>query len=80
MYFERPLEIKMNDQLSDAEVNQGYTPDGGETVAEKKTDHKESYEHRRFNNDHCPSDEEMKGFKTFLDEFYVVSLSLIFPR
>ncbi|RDW72174.1 clavaminate synthase-like protein [Coleophoma crateriformis] len=67
-YFERPLEAKLKETLKDAEVNQGYTPDGAE--ANGGTDHKECYEHRRFCNDLSPSDEELKGFKTFLDDFY----------
>lgn len=62
----------MKDRLVDAAVNQGYTPHGAETNTAKQTDHKESYEHRRFNNDRCPTDSEMAGFKTFLDEFYAV--------
>ncbi len=71
-YFGRPLEAKMKDRLVDAAVNQGYTPDGAETNAAKETDHKESYEHRRWNNDLCPSDEELAGFREFMDRFYAV--------
>jgi len=71
-YFDRPLELKMKERLNNAAINQGYTPDGAETGAEKLTDHKEAYEHRRYNNDRCPSNTEMEGFKNFLDEFYMV--------
>ncbi|KAF8856118.1 Clavaminate synthase-like protein [Acephala macrosclerotiorum] len=67
-YFERPLDAKLKETLNDAETNQGYTPDGAE--ANGGTDHKECYEHRRFKNDLCPSDEEFKDFKTFIDGFY----------
>lgn len=38
-YFDRPLDHKMKQTLSDAETNQGYTPDGAE--ANGGTDHKE---------------------------------------
>jgi len=38
-YFDRPLDQKMKQTLSDAETNQGYTPDGAE--ANGGTDHKE---------------------------------------
>lgn len=62
----------MRDRLKDAAVNQGYTPDGAERGAGKLTDHKEAYEHRRFTNDLCPSEEEMQGFRTFMDDFYMV--------
>lgn len=63
----------MKDRLTDAAINQGYTPDGAETNSARQTDHKESYEHRRFNNDRCPPDEEMQGFRNFMDGFYEVS-------
>jgi isopenicillin N synthase-like dioxygenase len=72
-YFDRPMETKMRDRLTDAAINQGYTPDGAETNSARQTDHKESYEHRRFNNDRCPTDEEMLGFRAFMDGFYAVS-------
>jgi hypothetical protein len=65
----------MRDRLSDAAINQGYTPDGGE-MTERRTDHKESYEHRRYNNDRCPSDEDLKGFRSFMDGFYTVCPSM----
>jgi hypothetical protein len=39
LYFERSPEQKLKHTLSDAEVNQGYTPDGAE--ANGGTDHKE---------------------------------------
>lgn len=62
----------MRDRLTDAAINQGYTPDGAETGKEKLTDHKEAYEHRRFNNDRSPSEEEIQGFRLFMDGFYMV--------
>jgi isopenicillin N synthase-like dioxygenase len=71
-YFDRPLETKMKDRLVDAAVNQGYTPDGAGTNNAKETDYKESYEHRRWNNDLCPSDGELAGFREFMDGFYSV--------
>ncbi|KAG4431491.1 hypothetical protein IFR05_013021 [Cadophora sp. M221] len=67
-YFDQPIEQKMKQTLSDAETNQGYTPDGAE--ANGGTDHKECYEHRRFKNELCPTDQEMAGFKKFMDSFY----------
>ncbi|KAH8803360.1 hypothetical protein F5884DRAFT_739701 [Xylogone sp. PMI_703] len=67
-YFSRPLEEKLKETLSSAEVNQGYTPDGAE--ANGGTDHKECYEHRRFKNDLCPSDMDVKGFRGFMNSFY----------
>jgi isopenicillin N synthase-like dioxygenase len=33
-------------------------------------DHKECYEHRRFQNPSCPTESELPGFKTKLDNFY----------
>jgi hypothetical protein len=69
MYFDRPVEAKMKDRLDDPAVNQGYTPEGAENGKDGIINHKEAYEHRRFRNDKCPSDEEMKGFKVFMDDF-----------
>ncbi|ETI29417.1 hypothetical protein G647_01870 [Cladophialophora carrionii CBS 160.54] len=65
-FFSLPLEAKLRYKLSDAHVNQGYTADGAEGI----NDHKECYEHRRFANDLCPSDEAVQGFKSTLDAFY----------
>lgn len=65
-FFSLPLSTKLAYKLSDAKVNQGYTADGAEGV----NDHKECYEHRRFANDLCPSDTELSGFRSTLDEFY----------
>ena len=65
-FFSLPLETKLNYKLSDARVNQGYTADGAEGI----NDHKECYEHRRFVNDLCPSDADLAGFKSTLDDFY----------
>ncbi|KAE8440520.1 hypothetical protein EG329_007402 [Mollisiaceae sp. DMI_Dod_QoI] len=73
-YFDRPLDAKLKQTLNDAETNQGYTPDGAE--ANGGTDHKECYEHRRFSNDLCPSDEELKSFRTFMDAFYAKCFNL----
>jgi isopenicillin N synthase-like dioxygenase len=86
-YFDRPLEEKLKQTLSSAEVNQGYTPDGAE--ANGGTDHKEvdlqasiafisdtsqCYEHRRFKNELCPTETEFAGFHRFMDSFYQVQL------
>jgi hypothetical protein len=72
----------MKEKLVDATINQGYTPDGITRQGGKLTNHHESYEHRRFKNDLCPSDEELKGFKQFMDMFYKVSIlyPLNFPE
>jgi isopenicillin N synthase-like dioxygenase len=67
-FFHLPLEEKTTWQLKDASINQGYTPDGAE--ANGGTDHKESYEHRRFNNPCCPTDSDLAGFRETLDGFY----------
>jgi isopenicillin N synthase-like dioxygenase len=60
--------------LKDAEVNQGYTGDGDE--ANGGVDHKESYEHRRFENALCPSAAELPSFKATLGDFYKQCLTL----
>ncbi|KAG0645458.1 2-oxoglutarate-dependent dioxygenase [Hyphodiscus hymeniophilus] len=60
----------MKDRLDNPAINQGYTPEGAENGKDGIINHKEAYEHRRFQNQKCPSDEEMKGFKTFMDNFY----------
>ncbi|KAL3421506.1 hypothetical protein PVAG01_07951 [Phlyctema vagabunda] len=73
-YFDRPVEEKLKETLSSAETNQGYTPDGAE--ANGGTDHKESYEHRRFKNELCPSPEHLSGFRDFMDSFYAKCFSL----
>lgn len=52
--------------LVDAELNQGYTAEGAEGVG----DHKECYEHRRFNNPHCPDTQTLPTFRQKIDEFY----------
>lgn len=39
-------------------------------------DHKECYEHRRFRNELCPNDAELKDFKTNIDSFYNNCLTL----
>lgn len=66
------MEEKLKYKLSNAHVNQGYTADGAEGI----NDHKECYEHRRFVNELCPSDSELAGFRTTLDEFYVQCFGL----
>lgn len=73
-FFSLPLQQKLGWRLKDADVNQGYTADGDE--ANGGVDHKESYEHRRFRNDLCPSEAELPGFKETLDIFYGECLSL----
>ncbi|CAI6331432.1 unnamed protein product [Periconia digitata] len=73
-FFALPLEKKCSWRLKDAEVNQGYTGDGDE--ANGGIDHKECYEHRRYNNDLCPSAAELPGFRDTLDEFYSQCLTL----
>lgn len=60
------MERKLNYKLSNAKVNQGYTADGAEGV----NDHKECYEHRRFVNDLCPSETDVSGFRSTVDDFY----------
>ena len=66
--FDLPLEKKYNWRLSDPEINQGYTGDGDE--ANGGIDHKECYEHRRFQNPSCPSDSDLPGFRETIDDFY----------
>jgi isopenicillin N synthase-like dioxygenase len=39
-------------------------------------DHKECFEFRRFKNEHCPTEEDLAGFKSTLDEFYAQCFSL----
>jgi isopenicillin N synthase-like dioxygenase len=73
-FFSLPLEKKTTWQLQDASINQGYTPDGAE--ANGGIDHKESYEHRRFNNPSCPNDTELPGFRKTMDDFYTQCHSL----
>jgi isopenicillin N synthase-like dioxygenase len=73
-FFSLPLEEKATWQLQDASINQGYTPEGAE--ANGGTDHKESYEHRRFNNPSCPNDTELPGFRKTMDDFYAQCYSL----
>jgi hypothetical protein len=67
--------MKMKDRLNDPAVNQGYTPEGAENGNDGIVNHKEAYEHRRFKNDRCPTDEELNSFKAFMDSFYQVSFS-----
>lgn len=67
-FFDLPLSTKAQWRLKDAATNQGYTGDGDEENG--GTDHKESYEHRRFNNQACPTDAELAGFRNTMDEFY----------
>jgi hypothetical protein len=62
----------MKDRLDDPAVNQGYTPFGAEKGYGDIVSHMESYEHRRFSNAKCPSDRDLEGFKTFVDNFYPV--------
>ncbi|OAP58820.1 hypothetical protein AYL99_06117 [Fonsecaea erecta] len=71
-FFSLPLSTKLAYKLSSAHVNQGYTADGAEGV----NDHKECYEHRRFTNDLCPSESDLPGFKSTLDDFYQQCFSL----
>lgn len=73
-FFELPLPKKMTWKLSDPAVNQGYTADGAE--GNGGVDHKECYEHRRFNNPLCPEDGALPGFKKTMDEFYGECLHL----
>ena len=73
-FFDLPLEKKLDWRLKDAEVNQGYTADGDE--ANGGIDHKECYEHRRFNNPLCPTEKDLPSFKPTLDEFYQQCLTL----
>lgn len=47
-------------------MNQGYSGPGVEGINE----HKESYEHRRYNNPHCPNDTELTDFRKNVDHFY----------
>lgn len=68
------MQQKYTWRLQDAELNQGYTGDGDESNG--GTDHKESYEHRRFANPSCPTDSDLPGFRKTLDEFYAQCLSL----
>ena len=73
-FFDQPLQTKLRWRLQDAELNQGYTADGDE--ANGGVDHKESYEHRRFANPCCPSEADLPGFRTTIDNFYGQCLSL----
>ncbi|PSN59494.1 Clavaminate synthase-like protein [Corynespora cassiicola Philippines] len=73
-FFDLPLEKKLDWRLKDAEVNQGYTADGDE--ANGGIDHKECYEHRRFNNPLCPTEKDLPAFKPTLDDFYQQCLTL----
>lgn len=73
-FFDLPLEKKYTWRLKDAEINQGYTGDGDE--ANGGTDHKECYEHRRFRNPSCPTDDDFPGFRKTIDEFYGQCYSL----
>ncbi len=68
----------MKDKLDDPVVNQGYTPHsvGRAENARNMFSHNESYEHRRFKNEKCPSDEELQGFRATMDEFYQVRESV----
>lgn len=34
---------------------------------------RQCYEHRRFKNELCPTEDEMAGFRSFIDSFYGVS-------
>lgn len=67
-----PSTTKSGYALRDAHVNQGYTADG----AEGKNDHKECYEHRRFQNDLCPDNTTLPAFKANVDKFYAHCLTL----
>lgn len=67
-FFDLPLQTKAQWRLKNAVTNQGYTGDGDEENG--GIDHKESYEHRRFNNPACPTDLELAGFRKTMDDFY----------
>ncbi|KAL5121588.1 hypothetical protein ACEQ8H_000660 [Pleosporales sp. CAS-2024a] len=73
-FFHLPLQKKYSWRLNDAEVNQGYTGDGDE--ANGGVDHKECYEHRRFQNPCCPTEAELPGFRSTIDSFYAQCLGL----
>ncbi|KAH4116522.1 hypothetical protein HBH47_166230 [Parastagonospora nodorum] len=73
-FFDLPLEQKRTWRLKDAEINQGYTGDGDE--ANGGVDHKECYEHRRFQNPSCPKDSDLPAFRETLDSFYAQCHSL----
>ncbi|KAF1993963.1 Clavaminate synthase-like protein [Amniculicola lignicola CBS 123094] len=75
-FFELPIDQKLTWKLADPEVNQGYTADGAE--ANGGIDHKECYEHRRFQNRSCPTESDLpdRHFKTTLDDFYNQCLTL----
>ncbi|KPI43989.1 uncharacterized protein AB675_6185 [Cyphellophora attinorum] len=75
-FFDQPLDVKRQWKLRDPSVNQGYTGDGDESGSDGGIDHKECYEHRRFNNDLCPNDDVLPGFKSTLDTFYQECLAL----
>lgn len=73
-FFDLPLSTKLQYKLRSATVNQGYTPDGLE--ANGGIDHKECYEHRRFNNALCPPPSVLPDFQSTLDAFYSECLHL----
>ncbi|KAF2025692.1 Clavaminate synthase-like protein [Setomelanomma holmii] len=51
-----------------------YTGDGDE--ANGGIDHKECYEHRRFKNLSCPTEDELAGFRKTMDSFYTQCYTL----
>ncbi|KIW96768.1 uncharacterized protein Z519_02159 [Cladophialophora bantiana CBS 173.52] len=73
-FFQLPMDLKKSWKIDSANANQGYSPEGAE--AGDGVDHKESYEHRRKQNDKCPTEEQMPGFKKAMDEFYGKCLTL----
>ncbi|GME54822.1 Oxoglutarate/iron-dependent oxygenase [Neofusicoccum parvum] len=80
-YFDQPLEAKLANKLTDPAVNQGYTADGAEVGADRRTDHKECYEYRRFKNPHLPSPATLPTFeprlRAFYDKCHSLSLSVL---
>ncbi|OJD29863.1 clavaminate synthase-like protein [Diplodia corticola] len=75
-YFDQPIEAKLANALSDPAVNQGYTADGAEVVSNRKPDHKECYEYRRFKNPQLPDPAALPDFEPRLRIFYDKCLQL----
>ncbi|KIW25180.1 uncharacterized protein PV07_10839 [Cladophialophora immunda] len=69
-FFDLPLDFKKRYTIRDPAENQGYSP-------KLAGDHRESYEHRRFTNELCPTSQELTdhnpeiaNFQVIMDEFY----------
>ncbi|KAL2850998.1 hypothetical protein BJY01DRAFT_245213 [Aspergillus pseudoustus] len=83
-FFDLPFEYKQRYAVRDPTENQGYSSDTKylpknqkKEATSKPKDHKEAYEHRRFDNPLCPpagdlvrQNPDLVGFQKTLDTFY----------